>query len=323
MPTAAINAPLTIFRCPATGEPLRRARSGLINLSGSRSYPVIDGDIPVLLAADRSVFESPDRRESAGRPSVVPRLRSALRGLLTDNGVSRRNLQRMAELLKPPPQANGARRRVLVVGGGILGFGMDALTACPWTDMVETDVYVGPRTHVVCDAHDLPFVDGAFDAVVIQAVLEHVVDPQRVVAEIHRVLRQDGMLYSEVPFMQQVHEGAYDFTRWTMTGHRRLLRDFSEVDAGPLGGTGEALAWSVRYFALTFAGQSIAARRLLGALLTTATLPLRWLDRVARSPSAVLDGASGTYFLGRRRQTPRTDGEIIANHLGAVRTPGR
>src|SRR5436305_2963598 len=119
-------APLTILRCPATREPLRRDSSGLTNLSGSRSYPVIDSDIPVLLATEQSVFESSVSAESVASLPAVPRLRSALRTLLTDNGASRPNLQRMAALLQPPPGANGATRRVLVVGGGILGFGMDA-----------------------------------------------------------------------------------------------------------------------------------------------------------------------------------------------------
>ena len=44
-------------------------------------------------------------------------------------------------------------------------------------------------------------------------------------------------------FMQQVHERAYDFTRFTQSGHRWLFRRFSEVSAGPVGGAGVALAW--------------------------------------------------------------------------------
>ena len=34
----------------------------------------------------------------------------------------------------------------------------------------------------------------SFDGVMIQAVLEHVLEPTRVVAEIHRVLKPDGLL---------------------------------------------------------------------------------------------------------------------------------
>jgi SAM-dependent methyltransferase len=83
--------------------------------------------------------------------------------------------------------------------------------------------------------------DASFDAVVAQAVLEHVADPARAVAEMHRVLVAGGLVYAEIPFMQQVHEGAYDFRRYTHVGLRRLFRDFDEVAAGPVCGPAMAL----------------------------------------------------------------------------------
>ncbi len=53
---------------------------------------------------------------------------------------------------------------------------------------------------LVCmDAHRLGFVDRAFDRVVCTEVLEHVVDPRRGVAEIHRVLDPDGVAVFSVP----------------------------------------------------------------------------------------------------------------------------
>ena len=67
------------------------------------------------------------------------------------------------------------------------------------------------------------------------------VDPARVVAEIQRVLKPGGLVYAETPFMQQVHEGAYDFTRFTELGHRWLWRRFAPVARGALGGPGLSL----------------------------------------------------------------------------------
>ena len=37
-----------------------------------------------------------------------------------------------------------------------------------------------------------------------------------------------GIVYAETPFMQQVHEGAYDFTRYTVLGHRYLFKKFKQ-----------------------------------------------------------------------------------------------
>ena len=70
-------------------------------------------------------------------------------------------------------------------------------------------------------------------------MLEHVLDPAQVVAEIHRVLGKDGVVFANTPFMQQVHEGAYDFTRFTLSGHRWLFRNFDLLEAGTSAGVGD------------------------------------------------------------------------------------
>ncbi len=52
---------------------------------------------------------------------------------------------------------------------------------------------------VVADAHFLPFRDDSFDVVIISEVLEHVGEPERVLAESVRVLRRAGTLAISVP----------------------------------------------------------------------------------------------------------------------------
>ena len=49
------------------------------------------------------------------------------------------------------------------------------------------------------DAEWIPFRDGCFDLVFCQQLLEHVVFPERVVAEIARVLRPGGLLFLSAP----------------------------------------------------------------------------------------------------------------------------
>jgi SAM-dependent methyltransferase len=54
----------------------------------------------------------------------------------------------------------------------------------------------GKRVSFVCgDGARLPFPDGSLDAVVFNHIYEHVVDPDAVVRELHRVLKDDGALY--------------------------------------------------------------------------------------------------------------------------------
>jgi SAM-dependent methyltransferase len=299
------------LRSPATGQPLIRDGAVLRTADGTRSYPVVDG-IPILIDADHSVFTAPER---AAPPGLVRRIAAKLPRDTANVGTAPL-VARLRELLP-------ARPRVLVVGGGTLGAGMAPLLDDPAVDATETDVWLGPRTSLVCDGHDLPFADATFDAVVCQAVLEHVLDPPRVVAEMHRVLRPAGLLYAEIPFMQQVHEGAHDLTRYTYVGQRRLFRCFDEVASGAVCGPGMALAWSLRYFAVTFAGSSRRARSVIAHLVPLLTFWLPRLDRWLIARPGALDAASSIGFLGRRRESPLGDAEIVGAYRGLNATPRR
>ena len=53
---------------------------------------------------------------------------------------------------------------------------------------------------------DLPFADDSLDIVVLNHIYEHVVDPEAVVADIHRVLRPGGVLYLGIGHKWQVLE---------------------------------------------------------------------------------------------------------------------
>ena len=196
---------------------------------------------------------------------------------------------------------------------------MEALATDSRIELVATDVSFGPLTAVICDAHDIPFADESFDGVIVQAVLEHVVDPQRCVQEIHRVLRSQGLVYAETPFMQQIHMGSYDFTRFTHSGHRLLFRQFSEIASGPVCGPGMALAWSYRYFLLSFT-TSRMLRGLIRAFVRLTAFHLKYLDRYLIRKGGAIDAASGFFFMGRKEGRMFSDREVVGYYKGAVTT---
>lgn len=307
------------MRCPATGGRLEFDGSARLTAAGvSRSYPIVRG-VPILVVEERSLFSPDDYVDEdvvAGRSGTpAGRLVHAVgRRLpaLSPNVGTDDNLAELAEQVRA--LVGGRRARVLVVGGAVDGVGFPSFRAgLDDAEIISVDAAFGPSTDVVCDAHDLPFEDSVFDAVVCQAVLEHVADPQRVVSEIHRVLRPGGLVYSEVPFLQPVHAGAYDFTRFTQVGHRRLYRCFDELRSGAQGGPASALAWSLAYFARAV----MPTRPLrLAAFAATAVMVswLRHLDRFLVGRRAGIDAASGTFFLGRRRDSPVDDREVIASY---------
>src|SRR6185369_14558277 len=246
-------------------------------------FPMVDAQ-PVLIDFAASIFER--RMYDAESGSRLQRV------TFGGNPVAVSNSAKFIDLLK----RESRRPVVLVVGGGTIGSGADDLYRDDAIELVGTDVYASPHTVLVADAHKLPFEDGVFDGVWVQAVLEHVLEPATVVAELHRVLRLDGLVYAETPFMQQVHEQAYDFSRFTQSGHRWLFRRFSEISAGPVGGAGVALAWSIRYFS-----RALGAGNKLSRLIALPFFWIRYLDAFGRGRAAA-DAASGFFFLGRRAE---------------------
>jgi hypothetical protein len=101
--------------------------------------------------------------------------------------------------------------------------------------------------------------------------------------------------------------GAFDFTRFTFSGHRWLFRRFEEIDAGAVLGTGLTMLWSIRQGWLTLGLGEKAAN-----LLTAPFFPVRALleRRLQQRPS--LDGASGFFFLGRRSERSLVPRDMIA-----------
>lgn len=288
--------------CPADHMELRRDGDALACVACGMRYPVIGG-VPVLIRDEASAFAIADYAAQAGfQGAAYGREADRSHGL-------RRAWRRLARRLKDwpssirhpgPEEALDYVRslrpspRVLVVGSGGIRTGRDG------DRVLHTDVAFGPAVDAIADAHDLPFPDGGFDLVIAVAVLEHVADPQRCVAEMRRVLAPGGHVYADTPFLQPVHMGAYDFTRFTPIGHRRLFRHFDEVAAGISTGVGSAVA-ALSGVALQSLSRVRAWRLAANAAGSLLTPPLRMMDRFFRHGG---DAAAGCWFFGRLRDGP-------------------
>ena len=259
-------------------------------------------NIPILINEQNSVFSFTDYTETNAfsffgeeETKKGKSMGKLIRKLLPNNTINYAAKDNYALLncLCPPFS------RVLIIGGGVTGNGMKSFLSNPNIKITVTDVSFVGDIHVVCDCHDLPFQSNSFDCVIAQAVLEHVVDPYRCVEEIYRVLDEKGIVYAETPFMQQVHGGAYDFTRFTWLGHRRLFRKFEEIKSGTCVGPGSALAWSWRYFLRSFSSNDIIMK-LLKVFTTVTSFYWKYFDYYLKKKSNSIDSASGNFFLGRK-----------------------
>lgn len=72
------------------------------------------------------------------------------------------------------------------------------------------------------DGRRLPFEDRSFDTVLSVQVLEHTPHPAALVAEMARVLKDNGVLLLSAPFQFRLHEQPHDYYRYSPHGLRVL-----------------------------------------------------------------------------------------------------
>ena len=274
-------------------------------------FPVVAGK-PALVDFEHSVVDAGRLRTTHGASDVRRSKFHGVRARLTqrENTVAASAVEEMVKRIHGQSSTGSGRPRILVVGGGAVGSGLRKLYNDPTIELIAFDIYLSPYVQFLGDGHSIPLADKSIDGVVIQAVLEHVLEPSRVAGEIHRVLRDGGIVYADTPFMQQVHEGPYDFTRFTDSGHRYLFRNFERIDSGCVAGAGTALLWSVKYFvrALT---RSVRLGELAGLLFFWLSL----FDSILDTGHST-DGASSVFFLGRKAKVAITGADIIHYYRG-------
>ena len=278
-----------------------------------RSFPRFAGQ-HVLVDFERSVLTESELRAREGASAIKRRGDGGAVGVLrrlsspgtSAAGAHARDL--VARLLR-----SGDVSQVLVVGGGTRGGGTRPLYETPGIEVIAFDIYASSETQFVADAHQIPLADESVQAVWVQAVLEHVLDPAQVVSEIRRVLPSGGLVYAETPFLQHVHEGPWDFTRFTESGHRWLFRSFERLDSGVVAGPATVWVWATEQLTRGLT-RSFAAGKL-------ARLAFSWvhlLDRAIPRGHAV-DGASCVFFYGTRAAATLAPFDAVRHYIGAQR----
>jgi len=81
--------------------------------------------------------------------------------------------------------------------------------------------------------------NAAFDIIIIEQVLEHVLWPYRAVKHLYEMVKKDGVLVVSTPFLLKVHNYPTDCSRWTETGMKHLLAeggfDLNNIETGSWG----------------------------------------------------------------------------------------
>jgi SAM-dependent methyltransferase len=300
------------FVCPVDKSLLARESAGYSCRNCGIIYPVIN-DVPILINDRNSVFQISDYASSkpyegasgyGGSVDKVAGWRRVYRRLalkLCEADVQGDRIDANSYILARNPNA-----RILVIGCGDRGHR---------GNVTYTDVAFAKNVCCIADAHDLPFENESFDAVFADSVLEHVCDPQRCVSEITRVLAPRGYVMATTPFLQSVHMGAHDFTRFTYLGHRRLFRQFDDIESGMCGGPGYAAIHMLRNLAATVTDQP-RLRSVMRLIALLITYPIRYIDPFLSRTQSAYNTACATYFFGQKRDVLLSDREIIAMFRG-------
>jgi glycosyltransferase involved in cell wall biosynthesis/SAM-dependent methyltransferase len=180
---------LPILRCPDTKQKLALGENGneLRSVDGSRSWPII-----------------------AGRPVLSPGLKDP-------------EIRPLQHLSNEVPDV--ALEMIRQAEGLVLNLSAGG-TAQKFDHVVEVEYAIFRNTDVVGDAHSLPFDDETFSAVIALNAFEHYREPERVAAELFRVLKPGGRIFIRTAFLQPLHERPWHFYNCTRYGLTQWFKAF-------------------------------------------------------------------------------------------------
>lgn len=107
-------------------------------------------------------------------------------------------------------------------------------------DFEKVDKEYAQSTYVCDLCRNIPVLDGRFDYIIFNQVMEHLPEPKEALRELHRVLKPGGKLLYTGPMFYEEHEQPFDFFRYTQFGLNHLFTQAGfEV---------ERLEWMEGYF---------------------------------------------------------------------------
>jgi SAM-dependent methyltransferase len=184
-----------------------------------------------------------------------------------------------------------AGTRVLDAGAGDAPyaelFGHCDYVTADWPQSVHEG---GRQADILASLEALPVDDASFGAVACTEVLEHIADPDMVLAELWRVLEPGGRLCLTTPFAWPLHEEPFDFYRYTPYALSHMLEQagFADVSIDPNTGFLATLAQmsEMTRWVFTMSGRPRRSntaptprRRVEILLLRACAESIRWLVR--------------------------------------------
>ena len=102
--------------------------------------------------------------------------------------------------------------------------------ARPYLEAIEPETGI---VRVCADAERLPFKPGYFDVIIVADVLEHVLEPERVMAAVHRIARPDTRIIVQSPWEEDLSQYVglpYKYVHLRSFNGTSLMQLFREFD---------------------------------------------------------------------------------------------
>lgn len=175
----------------------------------------------------------------------------------------------------------------------------------PNIDLVEEWKYLNIDSATApdfcCDATEIPIEKEQFKTIMLNEVIEHVEEPEKVLREAYRVMLPDGLLILSMPFMFHKHGDPFDYQRWTDTKIIKILNSvgFVSVNIVPLGGVGTIIhdTLGFAFSQMSIDGQKIG-HKIAHKLLQYSKWIFRYIDRLMKTSESK---ATGGWFVTAKK----------------------
>ncbi len=286
----------------------------------SAVYPLISG-IPILISEQDSVFTykkiRADWKKSKSRNVFRDKIFHIVDSITPSVYNKKRHFEIGKIFINRIKEIKKDKLVVLSIGNGAGGIIYDQFKKLDNAILLETDVFVSENRQFVSDIHSLPIKSSSIDVVLIEGVLEHVIDPEKAVSEIFRVLKNQGLALCIIPFVVGVHMPIGDYQRFSRLGLIRLFKRFKLAECEPVSGAFMALAYQMSYTFMILASTIFRSNRLREPAILFAKyfgnfliFWLKYLDPLMRNHPMSKDAAMIYYYIGYKSKACIADREI-------------
>lgn len=146
-------------------------------------------------------------------------------------------------------------------------------------DVFNIDLFAFPQVNALADADRLPFKDNSVDFFILDTILEHVPQPQKIIDEIRRCLKPAGEVICITTFIFPFHGYPAHYFNFTKNGLDFIFRDFTSAKvAVNMGPTSALVNLVAEYFTVALAGKSHFLYTVCKGLFLIPILMFKYLD---------------------------------------------